>query len=314
LAGATLGFYSMRVLSSWDYHTMYAVISGLSVAAATVVCVVANEESTSIIDGKSNRHAYVAGDLASSGSWLSKFASHYSLDCRQYPDFATLLVTKTLYSASMVVKGFLLFFLQDTFRSKGIADDERLMSNVSIAAEATAVLAALCVMTTAHSERGIKAQMSTCAGAAWMGFLWFGPAYLRMAFDPSSPHGKFKFAQEASSTAWMNWMVTGTALWGIGQGLYLAGDQALQLALLPDPDQASRYLGLTSVCHCIGAVFGGTISGSLLAVLGSQPSDGARYGTAGYVAIFVFAASLSFAISTIAAGIKVPKHRAKAGA
>jgi len=63
LAGATLGFYSMRVLSSWDYHTMYAVLSGLSVATATVVCVVANEESTSIIDGKSNRHAYVAAIL-----------------------------------------------------------------------------------------------------------------------------------------------------------------------------------------------------------------------------------------------------------
>eukprot|EP00929_Paragymnodinium_shiwhaense_P025030 TRINITY_DN15235_c0_g1_i3.p2 TRINITY_DN15235_c0_g1~~TRINITY_DN15235_c0_g1_i3.p2 ORF type:complete len:117 (-),score=23.80 TRINITY_DN15235_c0_g1_i3:90-440(-) len=94
------------------------------------------------------------------------------------------------------------------------------------------------------------------------------------------------------------------ALWGLGQGTYLAGDQAMSFTLLPDQKQASRYLGFTSICSFAGCCLGGSVAGGLLSILGQGAKEG--YALPGYVAIFAFASLLSLVQGIIGSQIRVP--------
>merc|ERR1719468_645741 len=108
---------------------------------------------------------------------------------------------------------------------------------------------------------------------------------------------------EVVASHWVPMMIVGTALWGVGQGVYLAGDQALGYALLPNADEASRFLGFTAVTSALGAGFGSLIAGGLLQLFGrSNPigvSDGPGYSYEGYVAMFLFAVSLGVAMCAV---------------
>lgn len=289
LLGATSGFLSMKVMSfyHWDYHVMYAPLAVLTIVCCTIVCMVASEESTAL---KTMRYDESAP--------RKSFLQNYMFDVHEHPSFFMLLLIKILYSSAMVVKTFLLFFCQDTFRSGRVEDDELLISNVALAAEVAAVIAAVVTMALQSSESekgGVRAQLAVCFGTAWMGWMWFGPAYL--SFSRASG------AVDKEAGTWMAWMVGGTSLWGVGQGIYLAGDQALSLVSLPDQSQASRFLGLTSCCNCAGGVLGGIISGSLLAYFGSGAPKGRHYAAFGYEALFVFAAMTSFVMASLASRI-----------
>merc|ERR1719245_449066 len=97
-------------------------------------------------------------------------------------------------------------------------------------------------------------------------------------------------------------MVAGTAIWGVGQGVYLAGDQCLGYGLLPDQNEASRFLGLTSVVSATGGIVGSGLFGGLLYLFGQigknsagQSPDRPGYAYAGYAAMFSFAMCLSAA-------------------
>merc|ERR1719189_875719 len=106
-------------------------------------------------------------------------------------------------------------------------------------------------------------------------------------------------------------MVVVVGIWGVGQGLYLAADQALGYALIPDQREASRYFGLMSVATAVGAAGGGAICSGLLYVFGALlypeqiPSDGAGYSFPGYMALFLSAVCLNLACFWVLRGIKV---------
>eukprot|EP00747_Dinoflagellata_sp_TGD_P212616 gnl/TRDRNA2_/TRDRNA2_85698_c0_seq1.p1 gnl/TRDRNA2_/TRDRNA2_85698_c0~~gnl/TRDRNA2_/TRDRNA2_85698_c0_seq1.p1 ORF type:complete len:632 (-),score=88.81 gnl/TRDRNA2_/TRDRNA2_85698_c0_seq1:238-2133(-) len=320
LTGALAAFGSMRVLSGVDYHVTYAIIAGLTVLCCGVVCFAANEKP-SIGRPASDNHTR---------SWASRIAEHYTFDFRKHRDFALLLCTKTAYCAAVCVKGFLFFFCQDTFQFPQLAQDKVVVSKLSFAAEAAAALAAVCTMlmldavktpqarrspTPTAAMRGSisdssgltppRSLLAVCAGALWMAVFWLGPLYVGREVDKTPAAGR-----PAAADAWMPVMVCGTAIWGIGQGVYAAGDQALALALLPDPEQASRYLGFNSICAFLGATVGGTISGGLLAVFGSGAPKG--YAFPGYAAIFILASVLSLTIACTASRIRMKPETATA--
>merc|ERR1719468_704910 len=105
---------------------------------------------------------------------------------------------------------------------------------------------------------------------------------------------------EVVASHWVPMMIVGTALWGVGQGVYLAGDQALGYALLPNADEASRFLGFTAITSALGAGLGSLVAGGLLQFFGRSDlggdSDGPGYSYQGYVAMFLFAVSLGLAM------------------
>jgi len=131
-----LAFLSVMALANQDHHLHYALIIVCIVACCSLVCITAQEESSVDLQLKKN-------DPAS--SWSSRALSRYMVDVSKHPHFSLLLITKALNCAAIVVKGFLLYFMQDTFQlARGGAQE--LTARVSITAECTAALAALAAM------------------------------------------------------------------------------------------------------------------------------------------------------------------------
>lgn len=324
LVGALAAFVVVITISTWDYHVHYGIMVALLVLSCGIVCVAANEESSMDRLEKSE------------GPWMQKFLSHYWLDFRTHHQFAMLLVTKTLYCAATVVKGFLLYFTQDTFRLPGAAQEQELTARMAIMAEAAAAGAALCAMLVlddhsagegqampggeasaspaskftafvpAHGGTASRSLVALGVGAAWMGLLWYGPLGLGWKIKQEFPNGG-----RLAADAWGNFMIWGTSLWGLGQGLYLAGDQSLSFALVPNQDQAAQYLSLNSVCAFVGASIGGIFAGGLLEIFGSGAPDGQAYAFEGYAAIFIFASVLCLSIGAVAIQMRLNSGQPK---
>jgi len=359
LTGALGALLLVHLLGGLGLELHYSITTGLVVLCSVAVFAAANERSS--LASHTPR--------ASAGGFWSQVYACYQVDLRRYPEFAKLLLSKTMYCSSVIVKGFLLFFLQDTFRLSDHKQAQALVGQVAIAAETTAALSAGLAMLVldcakpratpdaaaksnestfgalalpcAASEEGVElpavlrksecipeegcpvtscatgrllARRAAVSGAGWMGLLWFGPLLVGLGVLRSRRGGVEDDA--ALTDMWMPYMVLGTALWGCGQGVYLAGDQALSYALLPDPEEASRFLGLASVCACIGAIAGGSLTGGLLWCFGARgdvdaPGGGKHHGPGydypGYAAMFMLAAGLS-----CAAGVSLTLIRIRA--
>jgi hypothetical protein len=342
LTGALGALLLVHLTGGLGLQTHYSIAISLAVLCTLAVCWAADERSSlTSTPGKPGEIRGLMGQLRDA----------YQLDVRRHPEFAKLLLSKTMYNSSVMVKGFLLFFLQDTFTLKDTSQAQALVGQVAIAAETTAALSALlammmldCAKPSPHQEATspqcatstfgalclptegppneaecptpscatgrLLARRSAVYGAGWMGMLWFGPLLVGLGVLHSRAAGE----NESSllTSMWMPYMVLGTAIWGIGQGVYLAGDQALGYALLPDAEEASRFLGLSSVCACVGAIFGGSLTGGLLWSFGGGASNehtghasGPGYQYPGYAAMFVLAAGLSWAASMALFSIRV---------
>lgn len=55
---------------------------------------------------------------------------------------------------------------------------------------------------------------------------------------------------------------------GIGMGAYNAVDNALNVAVLPDPNTAAKDLGIINMANTLGQVFGPIIAGGVIAIAG----------------------------------------------
>jgi hypothetical protein len=311
LSGSLLAFVFMMVFPEFEYHWYYGITAVLTATTCVVVCASADEVST--------KNKIVDEDDA--GMW--GVLERYKLDINRYWDFFLLMVTKTIYCALVVSKGFLMYFLRDAFDFSDSSQEKDLMvllGQVSMAAEGSAVIAALAVMFYFDKSSGTEAedtplfaaamrkpwsQWAVCLGSVWMAVWWNGPTVLAIqrSFNPMS-------AGEAQGS-WTTFMLVGNLIWGLGQGTYLAGDQALALALLPDRKEASRYLSFNCLCAFIGTSIGGLIVGGLLAVLGSGAEKG--YSFPGYVGVFLYASISSAALAVVSFYIRVPRNKALTG-
>lgn len=329
LVGALGGLLAVRFIGGDHIYKHYAIAMAL-----TVLCVAIVYLTTAANESERRAEVRTAGlpETAVPHSWLSGLLACYRFEAERYPEFAKLLISKSMYSASVMVKGYLLFFVQDTFKLHDLLRSQEVVGNAAVAAEATAAVAAGIAIALLHrpseaapsgkdmcevaDSAGIaQARWAGASGALWMSLLWFGPPLVGYGVLRESSASLVLFSDaniEAISQHWVPWMVAGTATWGLGQGLYLAGDQALGYALLPDKNEASRYLGLTSVYSSLGAVLGGMGAGGLLHAFGSlgrnptepTPEEGPGYGYPGYAAMFFFATCLGAGSSRMLSSIR----------
>jgi MFS family permease len=320
--------FILQNLGHHDYHVFYGIQACLAVFLCAVVCMVARETSSL---------GYPQHDT--NLSTLRRIYQNYTYDWRLYKDFTKLLITKTLYCLMAVVKFFLLFYCQDTFRTG--AEAREIASNISIVTECTAAAGAIGAMLllnrwsdgapsegSANTPRTQRTQRKSLAlwiligGAAVMAVMWAGPIFIgyqaEVAFDEHESEAKGR----EQALSWKPLLLTLTGIWGLGQGIYLTGDQALNYDLLPDINAASRYLGLNQVCIFFGFLGGGFTSSALLAILGDQvpeapeapkkmPKMGDKpevpeempqkgYAYPGYFAIFAYAAFMSLCLVLVA--------------
>jgi len=320
LCGALLALLTVRISSKLDYHLHYLFTAGLGFFFSCIVCLAANEQSS--ISAMTQTH--------NKPGLCRQVKECYTLDLRRHREFSILLLSKALYCASVMVKGFLLFFIQDTFLLNDASVEQTLVANSAIAGETAAAISAIfatlmlgvqardqapnlkskpyeveeagkcpssCVRNSPECDpvlpSGIvPARRAGLCGAFWMGLFWFGPLLVGLCVQ------REREDKAVAAKEWSPYMIVGTAVWGIGQGVYLAGDQALNYMLLPDPAQAARLLGLTSVCACVGAVFGGAAFGMLLYSFGTHDPTASSwrpgYSFGGYAAMFLLAVCLSW--------------------
>jgi len=299
-----LAFVGIQAVSTWDFHWLYAILACLSLVCCMVACIAANEDSSL------ERHRAKDSEPSS----LRRILSHYTFDWKKHHAFFLLLLTKAVYCGAMTVKGFLLFFCQDTFKLPDSGETKVLVGKLSLFAEVSAAMTAVCAMfvlgareeVTDDSYSAVSSDYEKSArrdphsrslwalilGSLWMGIFWYGPLFVGLRVNQSYADNRPEAEQ-----LWFPVMAAGTAIWGLGQGFYLAGDQALSYMLLPDKNEASRYLGFSSLCAFGGATIGGALCGTLLAVVGAGSTAGYKY--PGYAAIFVVASFMSLTISVL---------------
>jgi len=173
-----------------------------------------------------------------------------------------------------------------------------------------------------RSQRRVLSLWIIITGGIIMACMWWGPIFIgyqaEVAFDEHESEAKGR----EQALSWKPLLLTLTGIWGLGQGIYLTGDQALNYDLLPDINMASRYLGLNQVCIFFGFLGGGFTSSALLAILGDQvpeapeapkkmPNMGDKpevpeempqkgYAYPGYVAIFAYAAFIGVCLVVVA--------------
>lgn len=301
LIGAAAASVYAHFTKAWDYHAVYGIYAVLLATFTILVCVSGREKNTDINTSESE---------GTEISWQDKLVQNYTFDWRKYHDFSLLLVTKTMYASQVVVKAFLLFFLQDTFRALPKTSYENMVGEIIVAAEIPAAIAALAVMLWA-SEKYSAVDNLACdswsslfniqLGLCWMACIWLAGLWVAYLANLHSETTQVAVLE----SIWMPRLLATFAMWGLGQGVYIAGDQSLSFAILPDPSEASRYLGFTSLTVCLGSVLGSVASASLLAFFGSGGKEGRSYSFTGYVALFLFAALLSACTAAFARNIQV---------
>jgi len=296
LAGAFSALIWSHFLGGHDYHLHYAMIASLALLCCFIVCISANEASSLA------QSQFVGGNV----DWMHKMVDCFYFDAWKHPEFAKLLFMKTAYCAAVMVKTYLLFFTKDVLKLDDRESVRTFVSDIAIAGELFAVLAAGATMlflgsavgsrstsprsslqdrTAADEEdlvaNGSSGKRAAIVGAAWMAVLWIGPIIVAC-----------RIREERDF--WISAMIPLTAIWGLGHGTYCAGEQALTYALLPDNREASRFIGIVCITSSVGASSGAALNAILIYVFGGggnvlqddAPDDAPGYGLRGYVAVF----------------------------
>eukprot|EP00931_Biecheleriopsis_adriatica_P012286 TRINITY_DN11340_c0_g1_i1.p1 TRINITY_DN11340_c0_g1~~TRINITY_DN11340_c0_g1_i1.p1 ORF type:complete len:660 (+),score=75.41 TRINITY_DN11340_c0_g1_i1:69-2048(+) len=167
------------------------------------------------------------------------------------PDFECLLKERCMYYVSTGSKAFILFFVRDVIGFSAPADQMALLAQGAIGTVVTAsaggVLASII-----FSRTRIRPQAAACVGSLIMaaGTQFWTCCYFN---DLEVRKRLFLFF---------------LCVYGLGQGLYLSADTALTIATLPDPDQASTYLGLWGLSAFVGVCFSGLFMSVLMELSG----------------------------------------------
>lgn len=195
-------------------------------------------------------------------------------------NYFLVFAERSIYYGSIICKGFLNYFFRDMFKLSR-REMHLLVVKVSLATE---LAAAVCAMITTQviDRKLVRKQRLVQLGCYWMSLCW-------VLF----PFGAF-FSPSAS--------ILGGAVFGVGNGIFLASDTALCVSTVPDPARAAYYLGFWGLSGLMGGVLGTVLCGGFTGLFGSvlfQSSHG--YAWEGYAACFWCGAVLCMSGGTIAA-------------
>lgn len=190
------------------------------------------------------------------------------------------MITKErgVYYAAVASKAFIFFFLKDGLHIHSDEDQEVMLGNVALTSACCATMAGM-ITSLVFSMTKIRPQSVACFGAFFMAF----SSQFWGAIFPSTLHMR-KLV-----------MLLYIAGYGTGQGCYLAADLALALGTMPDPNEASRYMGLWGLSAFMGGSFGSIGAVALMEIFGrivpqhmGIPVEEGAYHIYGYIALLIF--------------------------
>jgi len=264
LLGALLGMLCFQALASEGLH--YSGIYGLQVMLGFAFLPVVQLS---------------AGEAPSSGMLLPgeplSFSSAFRLGEERSPDFRLVMWEKAIYCICAGAKSFILFFVRDVLHITRGSDQALLLAEAALS-NVTAAAAGGFLSSWLFTRFHIQAQRLAFAGSV---LLAVGTQFWICAFF--SP-GLF------SKTVLLGFF----AVYGFGQGCYMSADLALAIDTLPDPDEASRYLGLWGLSAFLGAGVGGLAMSFVLELFGKTLPETygirvpqGRYCLHGYIALLL---------------------------
>eukprot|EP00122_Pirum_gemmata_P019593 Pgem_evm1s18337 len=181
----------------------------------------------------------------------------YYLSPTEHTDFFMVFVSRTLYYMAVSIQTFMLFYFRDMIQGVDGKKD---------AQDATSYLALI-------------GQLSGAVVCYPMGLMSDRFGRKPLIFLSSSiivfVYVMFMF------TSTMPIALVGGAIYGIGNGTYLAVDYALASDVLPSKKHAARFMGIWGVAAFIGTMVGPLMIGPLLMFFGS-PSTDAGEGASGF--------------------------------
>jgi hypothetical protein len=248
------------------YHYQYAVTAVMTVVT-TLMAVMVHEPPSTGHD--------VAEDETSFYGLVKRF---YIVDFERHKNFSYVLMSKALMIGGGVAKGYLIFWLRDTW---DVTDTKKLHRKVGCIVVAAELMASATAGILLVAGQAFSPQRIAIWGTMWIAMTWI--IITPLGFMDDGYYYTEIFA----------------ATYGIGHGLVLVGDQALSLENVPEKSHGSRFIGMQCVAtflgmsffsvmcsmllHLFGRVLNVTLPGSRSHVL---PQDG--YRLEGYLALFAF--------------------------
>lgn len=194
---------------------------------------------------------------------LRRLVGDMWIDPRRFPDFAWVWVSRFLAIAGIwMVQPFLLYYMRDVIGApKPEVQTGVMMASMLLGATVTGWLAGR------YSDRVGRKRVVYAANSI------LALAILLLLFSHN-----------------LAFTLGVGVFFGLGYGAYYSVDWALACDVLPDQDNAGRYLGVWNVAMVLPQTVAPVIAGTLLTVFGRGRLQG-RYTLEGYSTVFVLAAS-----------------------
>jgi hypothetical protein len=218
--------------------------------------------------------------------WIASF---YRLDFEKEAAFSLVMLCKVIMYGCGIAKGYLVYYLRDTWSVTSVGDLHTKVASIAISAELCAAVTAGFFIFLAKQE-GVKASVSpesaAVTGALVVAVSW--ACLIPISFTPSGFHFTELFG----------------VLYGLGHGCVMYGDNALTYKHVPSKEHGARSFGLQSVAAFIGFGVFSFLSSMILDVFGRRlqyrlpgpraaptPPDG--YRLEGYLVFFVLVVAMN---------------------
>eukprot|EP00659_Diplonema_papillatum_P018090 gene18090-27860_t len=239
LLGSFTGFLCVLRSSDLDIHLSYPLYQMLLVLVVSVVLLAATEQP---IDGPCRLPS------------LREVARSYTIDTSANYDFFWVFVSRTFFYAAVSCQAFMLFYIKDVVGTKDDALAREQMSTIALIGQFTACLVAFPVGGFSDTQSISRKSMIyfACAVMACVYVMFISaPVFFNRP----------KVLLAVYATA---------AVYGVGNGCYLAVDYALALDVLPSKSTSGQDLGVWGIAAFLGSSIGPVMWGAVLKLAGKE--------------------------------------------
>jgi len=321
LTGSSLGFIYVLKYYDTPIEDTYLFFTLLIILSMTVTCFAANEvpgtismtrrkkrddhEETSPLiksgggGGQERRHSGSGGGGGSDRSFvfgvpvltLSEISHCYYLDWGpKSHDFNLVFLSRFFYNLAISVQTFFLFFLRDVAEIKDVGHQKQLMAFAALTGQTVAAIVAL-PMGKLSDKIGRK--LLIYFSSATMASTYLGFVFCNFAAKDPGP---------------MFLIVAWSALYGVGNGCFLAVDTALALDVIPDKEEAAKAMGIWTTSGFLAVMLGPTFWFFAMS-LGGKSKDGLGYNETGYDIMFTSACAFVIMAAMIVSRVKAVHRR-----
>ena len=218
-------------------------------------------------------------------------------------DYILVMWERGFYYASAASKSFLLYFARDMLGITSDSDQALLLAEASVSTVGAAIVGGL-LSSVLFSRTSIRPQSIACCGSI---ILAIGTQFWVCLFFRGLALQKII-------------LLLFFAVYGFGKGSYMSADLALGIETMPDPDEASRYMGLWGLSAFLGAGLGGFAMSLVLQLFGEilPASYGmklkpGKYCIHGYICLLCFCLCCQLYVAHLCLRIRTRAEHQSAG-